>query len=95
MSMSQKNNLFLRKSFGFRKNCLLLLCCYRITAVVTCYNLIFQGIRKGVFIMKRKDNSKKIVAGVLLLLVMICAAVYGVALYHGTPHGDNYIEMEN
>ena len=33
--------------------------------------------------MKRKDNSKKIVASVLLLLVMICAAVYGVALYHG------------
>lgn len=95
MSMSQKNNLFLRKSFGFRKNCLLLLCCYRITAVLKCYNLIFQGIRKDVFIMKRKDNSKKIVAGVLLFLVMICAAVYGVALYHGTPHGDNYIEMEN
>ena len=95
MSMSEKNNLFLRKSFGFRKNCLLLLCCYRITAVLKCYNLIFQGIRKGVFIMKRKDNSKKIVASVLLLLVMICAAVYGVALYHGTPHGDNYIEMEN
>lgn len=90
MSMSQKNNLFLRKSFGFRKNCLLLLCCYRMTAVIT-----FQGIRKGVFIMKRKDNSKKIVVSVLLLLVMICAAVYGVALYHGTPHGDNYIEMEN
>ena len=46
--------------------------------------------------MKRKDNSKKIVASeLLLLLVMICAAVYGVALYHGTPHGDNYIEMEN
>ncbi len=45
--------------------------------------------------MKRKDNSKKIVVSILLLLVMICVAVYGVALYHGTPHGDNYIEMEN
>ncbi|MCI7061592.1 MAG: hypothetical protein MR965_05250 [Lachnospiraceae bacterium] len=43
--------------------------------------------------MKRKDNSKKIVVSVLLLLVMIGVAVYGVALYHGTPHGDDYIEM--
>lgn len=45
--------------------------------------------------MKRKDNSKRIVVSILLLLVMICVAVYGVALYHGTPHVDNYIEMEN
>lgn len=52
------------------------------------------GIRKGVFIMRRKDNSKKIVVSILLLLVMICAAVYGVALYHSTSYGENYIEME-
>lgn len=58
-------------------------------------DLIDRGFERQWFIMKRKDNSKKIVVSVLLLLVMICAAVYGVALYHGTPHGDNYIEMEN
>ena len=58
-------------------------------------DLIDKGFERQWFIMKRKDNSKKIVVSVLLLLVMICAAVYGVALYHGTPHGDNYIEMEN
>ena len=45
--------------------------------------------------MKRKDNAKRRVVSMLLLLVRICAGVYGVALYHGTPHGDNYIEMEN
>lgn len=58
-------------------------------------DLVDRGFERQWFIMKRKDNSKKIVVSILLLLVMICAAVYGVALYHGTPHGDNYIEMEN
>lgn len=49
--------------------------------------------KEWVTIMKRKDNSKKIVVSVLLLLVMISVAVYGVAVYHGTPHGNDYIEM--
>ena len=33
--------------------------------------------------------------GMILLIVVACVAVYGIALYHGTPHGNDYIEMEN
>ena len=44
---------------------------------------------------EKKGNGKKVVVSMILLIVVACVAVYGIALYHGTPHGNDYIEMEN
>lgn len=44
---------------------------------------------------EKKENGKKVVVSMILLIVVACVVVYGIALYHGTPHGNDYIEMEN
>ena len=44
---------------------------------------------------EKKGNGKKVVVSMILLIVVACVAGYGIALYHGTPHDNDYIEMEN